>query len=248
MLRNIVHIDREACNGCGKCVSACHEGAIRMVDGKAELVGEIYCDGLGACVGDCPTGAITVESREAVAFDEAAVAARQRQQQRSAPAAAPAAAPAPAGGCPGTRAFGFGAKAACACPSAAPAAGAAGTGQLTQWPVQLRLVPVNAPWWDQADILLAADCVAVAVPDFQQGLLKGRKVAVMCPKLDDPSGYVEKLAAILAENDVRSLTVARMHVPCCGGIVRIAQEAVQRSGKALPVQVRVYDHTGALQG
>ena len=119
---------------------------------------------------------------------------------------------------------------------------------MTQWPVQLRLVPVNAPWWEQADILLTADCVAVAVPDFQQRLLKGRKVAVMCPKLDDPAGYVEKLAAILAGNNGRSLTVARMHVPCCGGIVRIAQEAVQRSGKAIPVQVQVFDHTGALQG
>jgi ferredoxin len=240
MKRNIIRIDREKCNGCGKCVAACHEGAIRLVDGKAELVGEIYCDGLGACVGDCPTDAITVEVREAAAFDEAAVA--QRQQQLKAKAAA-----APAGGCPGARAFSFGGRAVSACPAAA-AASAPGAGQLTQWPVQLRLVPVNAPWWEQADILLTADCVAVAVPDFQQRLLKGRKVAVMCPKLDDPAGYVEKLAAILTENNVRSLTVARMHVPCCGGIVRIAQEAVQRSGKALPVQVQVFDHTGAPQG
>lgn len=240
MKRDIVLIDRELCNGCGKCVSACHEGAIRMVNGKAELVGEIYCDGLGACVGDCPTGAITVESREAAAFDEAAVAERQRHQKQAAAA--------PAGGCPGTRAFAFAGQPVCDCASKAPPAGAAGTGQLTQWPVQLRLVPVNAPWWDQADILLTADCVAVAVPDFQQNLVRGRKVAVMCPKLDDPSGYVEKLAAILAENDVRSLTVARMHVPCCGGIVRIAQEAVRLSGKAIPVEVRVYDHTGVLQG
>lgn len=241
MKRDIVRIDRDKCNGCGKCVTACHEGAIRLVAGKAELVGEIYCDGLGACVGDCPTDAITVESREAAAFDEAAVGERQRQLQ--AKAAAP-----PSGGCPGTRAFSFAGKAACACPSASPTAAAVGAGQLTQWPVQLRLVPVNAPWWAQADILLTADCVAVAVPDFQQSLLKGRKVAVLCPKLDDPAGYVEKMAAILSENDVRSLTVARMHVPCCGGIVRIAQEAVQRSGKAIPVQVQVFDHTGALQG
>jgi NAD-dependent dihydropyrimidine dehydrogenase PreA subunit len=241
MKRNIVRIDRDKCNGCGKCVTACHEGAIRLVDGKAELVSEIYCDGLGACLGDCPTGAITVEVREAAAFDEAAVAERQRQLK--AKAAAP-----PTGGCPGARAFSFSGKTACARPSVAPVAGAAGPGQLTQWPVQLRLVPVNAPWWEQADILLAADCVAVAVPDFQQRLLKGRKVAVMCPKLDDLDGYVEKLAAILAENNVRSLTVARMHVPCCGGIVRIAQEAMQRSGKTIPVQVQVFDHTGVQQG
>jgi ferredoxin len=241
MKRNIVSIDREKCNGCGQCVSACHEGAIRMVEGKAELVSDIYCDGLGACVGDCPTGAITIEQREAAAFDEAAVA--QRQARLKAAAAAP-----PAGGCPGSRAFGFGGGTASACPAAAPAAGPTGPGELRQWPVQLRLVPVNAPWWEGADVLLAADCVAVAVPDFQGRLLKGRRIAVMCPKLDDPSGYVEKLTAILAENDVRSLTVARMHVPCCGGVVRIAEEAVQRSGKAIPVHVQVFDHTGVLQG
>jgi hypothetical protein len=150
------------------------------------------------------------------------------------------------------RAFSFGgqtgARSATAGAPACPAAAVATEpGQLTQWPVQLRLVPVLAPWWAGADILLAADCVSVAVPDFQQRLLKGRKVAVMCPKLDDPSGYVEKLAAILAQNDVRSLTVARMHVPCCGGIVRIAQEAVARSGKSVPITVQVFDHTGVLQ-
>jgi len=245
MKRNIIHIDRSKRNGCGKCVAACHEGAIRLVDGKAELVSEIYCDGLGACVGDCPTGAITIEEREAAAFDAEAVATRQRQEQ--APRATP-----PAGGCPGMRAFSFAGRAPAACPgasrTAAAAAVPAAASQLTQWPVQLRLVPVNAPWWDGADILLAADCVAVAVPDFQERLLKGRKVAVMCPKLDDLEGYVEKLAAILAGNDVRSLTVARMHVPCCGGIVRIAQEALQRSGKSIPVTVQVFDHTGVRQG
>jgi len=241
MKRNIVTIDREKCNGCGQCVTACHEGAIRMVNGKAELVSDIYCDGLGACVGDCPTGAITIEQREAAAFDEAAVAQRQ---ERLKPKPAP-----PAGGCPGARAFSFAGRTVSACPSAAAATTAtAAPGELTQWPVQLRLVPVNAPWWDGADLLLAADCVAVAVPDFQARLLKGRKVAVMCPKLDDLDGYVEKLAAILAGNDIRSLTVARMHVPCCGGVVRIAQEAVQRSGKAIAVQVQVFDHTGVPQG
>lgn len=239
MKRQIVRIDREKCNGCGQCVSACHEGAIRMVDGKAELVSDIYCDGLGDCVGDCPTGAITIEQREAVAYDEAAVA--RRLEALKAKASAP-----PTGGCPGARAFSFSGRTVSACPAAAPAP--AVSGELTQWPVQLRLVPVNAPWWDGADVLLAADCVAVAVPDFQARLLKGRKVAVMCPKLDDLEGYVEKLAAILAGNDVRSLTVARMHVPCCGGVVRIAQEAVQRSGKAIPVRVQVFDHLGAEQG
>ena len=240
MKRNIIQIDRSKCNGCGKCVSACHEGAIRLVDGKAELVSEVYCDGLGDCVGDCPTGALTIEEREAPAFDAAAVAARLR------PPAAP-----PSAGCPGLRSFSFGGRAAPAAVAACPSAAAAGTGQpsaLSQWPVQLRLVPVQAPWWEDADLLLAADCVAVAVPDFQQRLLKGRKVAVLCPKLDDSEGYVEKLAAILAQNRVRSLTVARMQVPCCGGVVRLAQEALARAGKSMPIQVQVFDHTGVLQG
>jgi ferredoxin len=242
MKRRIITIDREKCNGCGQCVAACHEGAIRMVAGKAELVSDVYCDGLGDCVGECPTGAITIEEREAAAYDEAAVVQRQQEQQSKTEAPA-----APVGGCPGARAFSFSGRVAAACPALA-ATPASGPGELTQWPVQLRLVPVNAPWWDGADLLVAADCVAVAVPDFQGRLLKGRKVAVLCPKLDDLSGYVEKLAAILSGNDVRSLTVARMQVPCCGGVVRIAQEAVQRSGKTIPVQVQVFDHTGVLQG
>ncbi|NLF16866.1 MAG: 4Fe-4S binding protein [Lentisphaerae bacterium] len=261
MKRKIVHIDREKCNGCGKCVHACHEGAIQMVDGKAELVSDIYCDGLGDCLSGCPVDAITIEEREAADFDPAAVAQRQRQ---AASASAPSA-PAPAGGCPGSRAFAFAAggggggcpgsrafafrtaAAAGAAPAAGPAAAAAASA-LTQWPVQLRLVPVQAPWWEGADLLLAADCVAIAVPGFHDRLLKGRKVAVLCPKLDATEGYVEKLAAILAGNAIRSLTVARMHVPCCGGIVRLAEEAVQRSGKAIPMAVEVFDHTGAPQG
>jgi hypothetical protein len=219
-------------------VKACHEGAIRLVDGKAELVGEIYCDGLGACVGDCPVGAITIAEREAAAFDAQAVAERQRRPP----------APPPGAGCPGLRSFSFGQRPAAAGPAAPVSTAAAEPpSQLTQWPVQLRLVPVNAPWWDGADLLLAADCVAVAVPDFQERLLKGRKVAVLCPKLDDLEGYVEKLAAILAGNNVRSLTVARLQVPCCGGVVRIAQEALQRAGKSLPLRVRIFDHTGVEQ-
>lgn len=238
MKRRIVRIDREKCNGCGQCVSACHEGAIRLVDGKAELVSDSYCDGLGACLGECPTGAITIEEREAAAFDEAAVARRLQARKREAAAAC-------GGGCPGARALQFGGRPSS--PAAPAGAAAPAASELTQWPVQLRLVPVNAPWWAGADVLLAADCVAVAVPDFHARLLRGRTVALMCPKLDDLSGYVEKLAAILAGNDVRRLTVARMHVPCCGGVVRIAQEAVRQSGKAIPIEVLTFDHTGARQ-
>lgn len=236
MKRKIVHIDKEKCNGCGLCVSACHEGAIRMRDGKAELVSDIYCDGLGDCLGECPTGAITIEEREAPAFDPAAVAANRQQCQVSAPGS----------GCPGLRAFSCQTDEAEEEPPAAPRenTGVPARSRLRQWPVQMHLVPVQAPWWDGTELLLAADCVAVAHPAFHEDLLKGRNVIIACPKLDDTSPYVEKLAAILSGNDIPRLTVARMHVPCCGGIVRIAEAAVARSGKNVPLEILVFDHTG----
>ena len=232
MKRKIVHIDKAKCDGCGLCVSACHEGAIALKDGKAELVSDIYCDGLGDCLGECPTGAITIEERDAPAFDAAAVAAKLGTSAAAAPAA----------GCPGLRALSFSSTGS-DLSSARPAAPS--KSHLRQWPVQLHLVPVQAAWWDGADILLAADCVAVAHPAFQEHLVKGRGIAIACPKLDDTSTYVDKLAAILAGNNVKRLTVARMQVPCCGGIVRIAEAALQKSGRAIPLDVIVIDHTGA---
>ena len=236
MKRKIVHIDKSKCNGCGLCVSACHEGAIRMRDGKAELVSDMYCDGLGDCLGECPTGAITIEVRDAAAFDADAVAAKQ--------CSAPKPPTAPGGGCPGLRAFSFNDDSQSDKAAASAAAEPTAPGHLRQWPVQLHLVPVQAPWWDGSDILLAADCVAVAHPAFQERWVKGRSVVIACPKLDDTSEYVEKLAAIVSDNDVKRLTVVRMHVPCCNGIVRLAEAALARSGQAIPLDVTVIDHTG----
>lgn len=235
MKRKIVKIDQELCNGCGDCVGSCHEGAIQMVDGKAQLVSDVYCDGLGDCLGECPTGAITIEEREAEAFDPAAVARRQRDVSSLSSG----------GGCPGMRSLSFGSDSDDGS-SVSDAAGSRGPNRLRQWPLQLSLVPVEAPWWDDADVLLIADCVALALGDVQDRLVGGRRLAMACPKLDDTSSYVDKLAAILSANRIRTLTVARMHVPCCSGLVRIAEEAVARSGCDLELNVVVVDHEGNL--
>ena len=252
MIRKIIHIDRDKCNGCGQCVDACHEGAIQLVDGKAQLVSDIYCDGLGDCIGSCPVDAIRIEEREAAEFDPAAVSARLAGTKAPAEPSVCA-----SGGCPGLRAFrifeeggsGASAPAAKIAPqeSAAAKTGADGeTVRLRQWPVQLHLVPINAPWWEDADLLLAADCVLAAYPDFRRKLLAGRMLIMACPKLDDTSPYVDKLAAILRENRIRSLTVARMTVPCCGGIVRLVEEACARAGWTKPVAITVIEPDGSV--
>ncbi len=214
MKRNIVRIDEDKCDGCGLCVTACAEGAIEIVDGKARLVSDIYCDGLGNCLGKCPHDAITVEQREASAFDEQAVERRLAETK---------AGPAPgAGGCPGA------AMRMVASQTVASAAGGAAT--LGNWPVQLALAPPVAPYFEGADLLIAADCVAFALPDFHSRLLPGKATLIACPKLDDRiDAYVEKLAAILQANNVKSVTVAHMEVPCCTGIVRIVREAIKRA-------------------
>jgi Pyruvate/2-oxoacid:ferredoxin oxidoreductase delta subunit len=237
--RNIVHIDAEKCNGCGQCVTGCAEGAIQLIDGKARLVKEQYCDGLGACLGECPQGAITIEQREAEAFDPAATEEHLKRIGRQ-PLAAHNHAPA---ACPSAAAHSFAAGPA-GCPSARAQAfaptGSAATGQasaLGQWPVQLMLVPTNAPYFQGADLLITADCVPFAYADYHADLLAGKAVVVGCPKLDDSGYYVEKLAALLRDSDVRSLTVAIMEVPCCRGMVRVAQQAVADSGKDLPLEV-----------
>ena len=229
MKRNIVKINKEKCNGCGLCVSACAEGAIKLINGKAELITDSYCDGLGACLGECPQGAITIEERDAAVFDEAAVKKHlAEQQQQSSSKQQPH-------GCPGMAAFSINEKAA---GSSAKSSGhhSPSPSQLRQWPVQLHLVPVQSPYWNGADLLLAADCVSVAYADFQEKLLKGRKIIIACPKLDDTGNYLEKLTAILRENDIRSLTVARMEVPCCGGLVRLAELALEASGKDIELK------------
>jgi len=236
MQRVIVEIDEARCDGCGECVPSCAEGAIRMVNGKARLLGDELCDGLGACLGECPRGAIRTVEREASPFDEAAVA-------RHLAPAAPVAMPAPrrslsvmqgggepsSGGCPGSRSVDLGPK------PAHTDAGASGASQLSHWPVQLGLVSPTAPWLAGADILLAADCVPFAYADFHRDLLAGRRVLVGCPKLDDVQAYVVKLTELFRAARPRSVTVARMEVPCCGGIAWAAREAVRLSGTQTPV-------------
>ena len=219
MIRKIIKIDEEKCNGCGACAAACHEGAIEMVDGKAALTREDYCDGLGDCLPACPAGAISFEEREAPAYDEAAVQSAKAAKTKTLPC-----------GCPGTqvKAIRPGTETAAFCGPQ--------TSQLSQWPVQIKLVPVNAPWFDGAKLLVAADCTAYAYANFHQDFIKNHITLVGCPKLDSVD-YAEKLTEILKKNDIRSLTVVRMEVPCCGGIENAVKKALQSSGKFLPWNV-----------
>lgn len=221
MKRKIIKIDEDKCTGCGLCAEACHEGAIGMVDGKAKLLREDYCDGLGDCLPACPTGAITFEEREAPAYDEEAVRrAKLEKQGQTLPC-----------GCPGSQSRAIRRD-------TVPEAGAPVpvSSRLSQWPVQIKLVPVHAPYFDGADLLVAADCTAFAYGNFHNEFIRDRITLVGCPKLDDVD-YAEKLTAILAGNEIRSLTVVRMEVPCCGGIEQAAKRALQASGKFIPWQV-----------
>ena len=210
MLRKIIKIDESKCNGCGACASACHEGAIAMVDGVAKLMREDYCDGLGDCLPACPTGAITFETREAPAYDEAAVKRAQLEKKLMQELG---------GGMP------------CGCPGSQTIAS-----PLSTWPVQIKLAPVNAPYFSSADLLIAADCTAYAYGNFHNDFIKDRVVLIGCPKLDD-GDYSEKLKAIITNNDIKSVTVVRMEVPCCGGIEMAARNALKQSGKFIPWQV-----------
>ncbi len=249
MIRDIVKIDEEKCDGCGLCVPACAEGAIQIIDGKARLIADNLCDGLGACLGHCPKDAIIVEKRAADEFDEEAVEAHLKEQGRAplaghghhpAPAAKPAA---HGGGCPSAKVMSFGGG----CPSAqvptvaAPAAAAAeqaGTraSTLRQWPVQMHLVPPSAPFLKDADLLLAADCVPFAYADFHKDFLDGKALLIGCPKLDDGQAYVEKLTQMLRQNNIRKLTVLHMEVPCCSGLIAIARQALAACGKEVPFE------------
>ena len=210
MIRRIIRIDEDKCNGCGLCAAACHEGAIAMVNGKARLTREDYCDGLGDCLPSCPTGAISFEEREAPAYDEAAVKAAQAARA-----------------IPQHEALG-------------------GPSMLGNWPVQIKLAPVNAPCFAEADLLIAADCTAYAYGAFHQDFLKGRVALIGCPKLDGVN-YAEKLTAILANNPVRSVTVTRMTVPCCGGLEMAVRRAVAASGKAIPLRIVTIGTDGTIR-
>lgn len=220
MIRKIIHIDEEKCNGCGACASACHEGAIGMVNGKAKLLREDYCDGLGDCLPACPTGAISFEEREAPAYNEAAVQAAKAKKQSDVLAC----------GCPGTHARALHREPANV-PTAEPV-----SSRLSQWPVQIKLVPVQAPYFNDADLLIAADCTAYAYGDFHNAFIKDNITLIGCPKLDSVD-YAEKLTQIIAANDIHSVKVVRMEVPCCGGIEHAVKRAVQASGKNIPCEV-----------
>ena len=207
MIRKIIHIDQEKCNGCGACAAACHEGAIGMVDGKAKLLRDDYCDGLGDCLPACPTGAITFEEREAAAYDHEAVqkhlAAQGKVSQES---------------------------------QLSHQTKAPQESQLSQWPVQIKLAPLTAPYFDQAHLLIAADCTAYAYASFHQDFIRGRVTLIGCPKLDAVD-YTEKLTQILRQNSIKSLTIVRMEVPCCGGLEHAATQALKASGRFIPWQV-----------
>lgn len=234
MIRKIIKIDEDKCNGCGACAAACHEGAIQMANGKAKLTREDYCDGLGDCLPACPTNAITFEMREAPAYDKAAVMAEKKKK-------AAVRGPLPCG-CPGTNA-----KAIDRHPSDSTCATASSHTQsrLMQWPVQIKLVPVNAPYFDNANLLVAADCTAYAYGNFHNEFIRNRITLIGCPKLDE-GDYAEKLTAIIATNNIKSVTVVRMEVPCCGGIENAVKRALQASGKFIPWRVVTVTTDGKL--
>lgn len=226
MIRKIIEIDNELCNGCGLCVSACHEGAIGLVDGKAKLLRDDYCDGLGDCLPVCPTGAISFTEREAAEYDEAAVKKNMEQaKKQSSPANIPC-------GCPGTNSKKIERKET----ETQAVENTPVISQLNQWPVQIKLVPVNAPYFEDANLLIAADCTAYAYGDFHNKFIKNRVTLIGCPKLDE-GDYSEKLTAILKENNIKSVTVVRMEVPCCAGIANAAVSALQSCGKMIPWQI-----------
>jgi NAD-dependent dihydropyrimidine dehydrogenase PreA subunit len=222
--RKIVKIDEEKCTGCGLCIPNCAEGALQIIDGKARLLSEKFCDGLGACLGHCPEDAIMVIEREAEDFDEKEVEVHLHKQKQAQPKLQPAPVFA---GCLSSRAMHFKAPSA----EGVASSTASSVSQLTQWPVQLKLVPVNAPYFQDADLLIAADCVPFAYPDFHRDFLKGKAVVVGCPKLDDVRFYKEKLTEIFKANSIKSITVPYMEVPCCFGLVKATEDAIAASGK-----------------
>lgn len=226
MIRKIIKIDEEKCNGCGACAEACHEGAIEIINGKAKLTREDYCDGLGDCLPACPTNAITFEEREAPAYNEEAVL---KAKQSKLPC-----------GCPGTNSKAINRK---------PQTGAVSTfaceSQLSQWPVQIKLVPINAPYFENANLLIAADCTAYAYGNFHNEFIKNKITLIGCPKLDE-GDYTEKLTQIIALNNIKSVTVVRMEVPCCRGIENAVKNALQASGKFIPWQIKVISTDGRI--
>lgn len=256
--RKLITVNEDLCNGCGNCVTGCAEGALAIIDGKARLVNEVFCDGLGACLGECPTGALSVVEAEAEDFDPAAVTRHLEAQGREVPDHMPdpaslrLGAPAkPHGGCPGSRVMSLGG-------AAAPGAGGCqqanvprqqrpAISNLAHWPIQLRLVPPAAPFLQNARLLLTADCAPPSFPDFNDRFLAGRVLLLGCPKFDDAQGHIDKLAAILAANRIKDITVLQMEVPCCNGMTAIALRAVQAAATGTPVNTVVITRDGQIQ-
>lgn len=239
-LREIIKIDEEKCDGCALCVPACAEGALKIIDGKAKLISEVYCDGMGACLGECPQDAITIEKREAAEYDEQQV--EQHLQKKNEPIAAHAQPlNQPTGGypsCPGAMSRDLKMSNR---PSAAPEPGAMPMGSgtplgLANWPIQLMLVPTKAPYFENADLVIAADCVPFAYSDFDRSILKGKALIIACPKLDNVDFYTQKLETIFDSNNIRSITIAFMEVPCCFGLVGLINQALENSGREIPVK------------
>ena len=226
MIRRIIHIDEEKCNGCGLCASACHEGAIEIIDGKAKLVRENFCDGFGDCLPECPTGAITFEEREAPEYDEKAVQAAKEKKKMDEMKHANH-----EGGCPGHQTMKFEQNT-----DDAPVQIGKPVSRLGQWPCQIKLLPTKAAFFEGAKLLIAADCTAYAYANMHEDFMKGKITLIGCPKLDAVD-YTEKLTAIIRDNDIRSVTIVRMEVPCCGGLQRAAENALKASGKFIPWQV-----------
>lgn len=235
MIRKIIKIDEEKCNGCGACATACHEGAIDMVNGKAKLMRENFCDGFGDCLPSCPTGAITFEEREAPEYDEEAVKAAQKLKKANAQGNH--------GGCPGSRFMQF--EKTLASEEDGVLTAGKPVSRLNQWPVQIKLLPANAPFYNGAKLLIAADCTAYAYANLHEEFMKGKITLIGCPKLDMVD-YTEKLTEIISSNDIKSVTVVRMEVPCCGGLQAAAEQALRNSGKFIPWQVVTISRDGRI--
>ena len=234
MIRKIIHIDEDKCTGCGLCAEACHEGAIEMVEGKAKLVRENFCDGFGDCLPACPAGAITFEEREAPEYDEAAVKKAKEEKKMEMKHEHRE------GGCPGSAMMQFRHE-----DEATPAATTKATSRLAQWPCQIKLVPTQAPFFEGAKLLIAADCTAYAYANMHEDFMRGKVTIIGCPKLDAVD-YSEKLTAIIRDNDIKSVTIVRMEVPCCGGLQRAAENALKASGKFIPWQVVTISRDGRI--
>ncbi|MPW26771.1 4Fe-4S ferredoxin [Alkalibaculum sp. M08DMB] len=233
MKRDIIIIDEEKCNGCGLCVEGCHEGALKMIDGKAKLISESYCDGLGDCLPQCPTDAITIEQRDVAAYDEEAVQVNMAKKQLSTQSA-------PTGGCPGSRAMTIEHKQTT---ESSKTINTEVQSELRQWPCQIKLVPPNAPYFDNAHLLIAADCTAYAYANFHNDFMKNKITIIGCPKLDN-GDYSDKLTEILTNNEIKSVTVLRMQVPCCGGIESATKQALINSGKMIPWSITTIGTNG----